>query len=135
MLLGLSAFFSSAETIFFSLSRSQLAQLKESKSPLSKQLIVFLSKPRDILVTILFGNETVNIAISILIAALFYELFPDLGIKWLTCLSVVVGTFLILVIGEIIPKSVGILAAPALAPITAFLLKPLRHILVSFADW
>lgn len=142
VLLGLSAFFAGAETVFFSLSRTQLAHFKESKNPLAKQLISFLSKPRDILVTILFGNELVNIAISVLVAAMFYQLFPHLAINLLTFLSVAVGTFLILVIGEIIPKSIGILFAPSLAPLTAFLLKPLftllrplRYVLVAFADW
>lgn len=142
ILLLLSAFFSAAETVFFSLNRSQLARFKESKNPLARQLVVFLSKPRDILVTILFGNELTNIAISILVASLFYEMFGHLDIKVLTFLSVGVGTFLILVIGEIIPKSIGILFAPHLAPLTALLLKPLhtllkplRHILVKLADW
>lgn len=142
VLLGLSAFFAGAETVFFSLSRSQLAHFRESKNPLAKQLLSFLSKPRDILVTILFGNELTNIAISILVAAIFFQLFPYVGINMLTLLSVIVGTFLILVIGEIIPKSIGILFAPALAPLTAFLLKPLytllrplRRVLVGFADW
>lgn len=142
MLLGLSAFFAGAETVFFSLNRSQLAQFKESKSALAKQLLHFLSKPKDILVTILFGNELTNIAISILVASLFYELFSDLDIKVLTFLSVGVGTFLVLVIGEIIPKSIGLLFAPLLAPVTALLLQPLytllkpfRFVLVKFADW
>lgn len=142
ILLLLSAFFAGAETVFFSLSRSQLARFKESKNPLARQLVVFLSRPRDILVTILFGNELTNIAISILVASIFYEMFSHLDITILTFLSVGVGTFLILVIGEIIPKSIGILFASPLAPLTAFLLKPLhtflkplRYVLVKLADW
>lgn len=142
LLLLVSAFFAAAETVFFSLSRTHLAQFKESKNPLAKQLLVFLSKPIDILVTILFGNEITNIAISIIVAGFFYQLFPFATIKTLTFLSVASGTLLILVFGEIIPKSIGIFFAPTLAPITAFLLKPLhaflkpiRPILVKIADW
>lgn len=142
VLLLVSAFFAGAETVFFSLNRSQLAQIKQSKGPLSKHLIHFLSKPRDILVTILFGNELTNIAISIFVASLFYQIFPLLPVEQLTLLSVSIGTLLILVIGEIIPKSIGILYAPSLAPLTAFLLrplyallKPLRFLLVKLADW
>lgn len=142
LLLLASAFFAGAETVFFSLNRSQLAQFKKSKNPLAKQLLHFLSKPRDILVTILFGNELTNIAISILVASIFYQLLPSLEIEQLTLLSVAVGTFLILVIGEIIPKNIGILYAPSLAPLTAFLLKPLytllkpiRIVLVKLANW
>ncbi|MBI4223508.1 MAG: HlyC/CorC family transporter [Deltaproteobacteria bacterium] len=142
VLLGLSAFFAGAETVFFSLNRSQLDQFRESKSPLAKPLLNFLSRPKDILVTILFGNELTNIAISITIASLFYQILPSAPIEQLTLISVGVGTFLILVVGEIIPKSVGIVHAPALAPLTAFLLKPLhallkpvRPLLVRLADW
>lgn len=143
ILLLMSAFFAAAETIFFTLSRPQLARFKKSSNPLSKQLVHFLSKPRDILVTILFGNELTNIAISIITASFFYFLFHGwLEVEGLTLLSVGVGTFLILIVGEIIPKSVGMLLAPALAPITVLLLKPLyallkpaRFVLVKLADW
>lgn len=142
ILLMASAFFAGAETVFFSLNRSQLAQFKKSKNPLAKHLLHFLARPRDILVTILFGNELSNIAISILVASLFYKLFFFLPIEQLTLLSVSVGTLLILVIGEIIPKSIGILYAPSLAPLAAFclrplyaFLKPLRFLLVKLADW
>lgn len=143
LLLLISAFFAAAETIFFTLSRPQLARFKKSSNPLSKQLVHFLSKPRDILVTILFGNELTNIAISIIVASFFYLLFHRrLDVEMLTLLSVGVGTFLILIVGEIIPKSVGMLLAPALAPVTALLLrplyavlKPMRFVLVKLADW
>lgn len=142
ILLLLSAFFAGAETVFFSLSRSQLDHYRLSKNPLAKQLLVFLSKPKDILVTILFGNELTNIAISIVIASLFYQVLPGASLEQLTLISVGVGTLLILVFGEIVPKSIGIVYASALAPLTAFLLKPLhallkpiRPLLVRLADW
>lgn len=141
-LLGLSAFFAGAETVFFSLNRSQLNQFRRSKNPLAKQLLTFLSKPKDILVTILFGNELTNIAIAITIASLFYQILPRASIEQLTLISVGVGTFLILVFGEIVPKSIGIVYAADLAPLTAFLLKPLhallkpvRPLLVRLAGW
>lgn len=141
-LLSASAFFAGCETVFFTLNRTQLARFKKSTSPLIKQLLAFLAKPRDILVTILFGNEITNIAISILVAALFYRLLhPWLDWEMLTLLSVGVGTFLILIFGEILPKSVGMLFAPTLAPVTVLLLKPLyvvlkpaRFVLVRMAD-
>lgn len=142
ILLLVSAFFAGCETVFFTLNRTQLARFKKSANPLIKQLLAFLAKPRDILVTILFGNEMANIAISILVASLFYQLFSSqLSVEWLTFLSVSVGTLLILIFGEVLPKSVGMLFAPTLAPATVLLLKPLylllkpaRFILVKMAD-
>ena len=141
LLLALSAFFSGAETTFFSLNRSQLAQFKKSPQPLAKQLIQFLSKPRDILVTILFGNEIVNISISMLVAGLVIQIFGPEHWEKSTLISIAVGTFLILIVGEIIPKNIAILFAPALAPYGVillkplyWLLKPLRHLLVRFSE-
>lgn len=143
ILIGFSAFFAGAETAFFTLSRSQLAQFKSSSKPLSKLLVSFLAKPKDILVTILVGNEFTNVAISIFVAGIFYELFHHLlSVEALTLLSVAVGTFVILVFGEIVPKSIGMLFAAALAPIIALLLKPLftllkpiRYIFVALANF
>lgn len=143
VLLLFSAFFAGAETVFFTLNRTQLARFKKSNNPLTKQLVIFLSKPRDILVTILFGNEITNIAISIIVASVFYQwLHGRMEWELLTLLSVAVGTFLILIVGEVLPKSIGMLLAPALAPITVLLLKPLyallkpaRFVLVRLSDW
>lgn len=133
VLLVISGFFASAETIFFSLDRSELARFKSSKDPWHKNLVKLLAKPKDFLVTILFGNELTNIAISVIIAGLFYRFLGDiLEIKILTFLSVAIGTFLILIIGEIIPKSIGVYYAPSMAPMTAFLLKPLYTLLKPF---
>src|SRR3990167_4019013 len=69
------AFFSGAETTFFSLSRHQLGQFKKSNQPGIKQLLYLLSKPKDLLITILIGNETINIALSILIANIVLHYF------------------------------------------------------------
>ena len=141
-LLGLSAFFSGAETTLFSLSRAQLAQFKKSTQPLAKQLIQFLARPRDILVTILFGNEIVNISISIIVAGIVYQIVGSGHWEKSTIISIAVGTFLILICGEIIPKNISILFAPTLAPFMViflkplyWLLKPLRSLLVGFSEW
>ncbi|MDO8527373.1 MAG: hemolysin family protein [Deltaproteobacteria bacterium] len=142
VLLFLSAFFSGAETTFFSLSRAQLAKFKKSTHPLSKQLVHFLSRPRDILVTLLFGNEIVNISISIIIAGLVLRFFGPENWEKATTISVVVGTLTILFFGEILPKNVAIHFAPSMAPIMMiflkplyWLLRPLRYVLVAFSEW
>ena len=141
-LLLLSAFFSGSETSFFSLSRSQLACFKKSGEPQAKMLLQFLSKPRDILVTLLFGNELTNIAISVFIAGFIYKIMGPENYETSAFVSVTVGTAIVLIFGEILPKNFAIIHASTLAPFLAYLLKPLyailkplRHILVAFSEW
>ena len=142
VLLLMSAFFSASETTFFSLSRSQVAKFKKSSNPLAKQLIHFLANPRDTLVTILFGNEIVNISISILIAGLVYRAMGDASWEKSTLVAVTIATLLILICGEIVPKNIAIIFASTIAPFMALLLKPLylllkplRVVLGGLAEW
>ncbi|OGQ04501.1 MAG: hypothetical protein A2W61_07505 [Deltaproteobacteria bacterium RIFCSPLOWO2_01_44_7] len=144
LLLFSSAFHSASETTLFSLSRAQLAQLKKSRQPLNKQLLHFLSKPRDVLVTILFGNEFTNVAISIIIADLVYKILSpyDLHQSTITIIAVAIGTTLVLIFGEILPKNIAIHYANSMAPFVALLLsplywliKPFRILMVKFSEW
>src|SRR3989338_5031638 len=140
-LLACSAFFSGSETTLFSLKRSQIAKFKRKKTKNSMQLLKFLSEPKNTLVTILFGNEMCNNAFSILIANLVYLLVGPDEVKQATLISVTIGTLLLLIFGEIIPKNIAILNAEPFAPFVAMALKPLhlftrpfRVVLVRFAD-
>lgn len=141
-LILLGAFYSGAETALFSLSRSQLERFKKSKQPMEKLLIQFLSSPRDTLVTILFGNEITNIAFSVILASFVLNLLGPDRMEAATAVSITVGTLVILIFSEIIPKNIAILYASSLAPFVALLLKPLhialrpvRFLLVHFTDW
>ncbi|MDH3475018.1 MAG: CNNM domain-containing protein, partial [Rhodospirillales bacterium] len=68
VLLALSGFFSSTETSLFSLHRTQLAQMKRSQNPRVELIERLLNQPRRLIVTILIGNELVNVAASVLSA-------------------------------------------------------------------
>jgi len=104
ILLGFSAFFAACEAAFFSLNQAQLASMKETQGR-SGQLINFLlEKPRELLITIYIGNELVNIAISALATSIALKLFDDAAIA----IAIGAGTFLILLFGEIIPKSLSL---------------------------
>ena len=71
----------------------------------SGQLINFLlEKPRELLITIYIGNELANIAISALATSIALKLFGDTGLA----IAIGVGTFLILLFGEIVPKSLSL---------------------------
>ena len=109
VLIVLSAFFSGSETALFSLSKLQLKKLKEKDSWKFKTILRLLSKPQKLLITILFGNEIVNISISAISASLvitfFAGQFESLNPKWLNILIVV--PFLLL-FGEVLPKTIAI---------------------------
>lgn len=140
-LLMLSASFSGSETALFSLSRSEFARFKSSGSRFAKHLIDALAQPRRLLVSILLGNEVVNVAISIVVAGLIYDLMPYSSWQAKMLVSVLVSTPLIVVIGEVIPKNVGIryasfFALPSAVYIKWFswFLSPLRRLLLKLAD-
>jgi hypothetical protein len=115
VLLGVSAFFSGSEIAIFSLERHQLSVLLEADEDVDPRAAVLQrlrEDPHRLLVTILVGNNMVNIAMasiaSVLLAA---ALSPELAIV-ATTLGM---SALVLVFGEITPKSYGVANAESLA--------------------
>ena len=103
VLLGLSAFFSSAEMAIFSLPGGTAAD-PASETDASRTLARLRENPHRLLVTILVGNNVVNIAISSLITVLVVEMVPsNLAVPTAT----VVVSVLVLIVGEIVPKAYG----------------------------
>ena len=105
LLLLLSALIAAAEVGFFSLVPSQLEVLKTTYTPASQRVIQLLDKPKKLLATIVVAHNLVNIGVIIISETLFHHIFdftanPSLGFLF----QVVVVTFLILLIGEVIPK-------------------------------
>ena len=106
VLLVCSALISGSEVAYFSLSPSDKEALEESKTKNSGRVITLLSKPKELLATILIANNFVNIAIVILSTFVVNQLFEGSGMSAAakTFIQVVVVTFVILLIGEVIPK-------------------------------
>ena len=104
ILLAFSAFFAACEAAFFSLNPAQLAIIKETRGRGGQLINFLLEKPRELLITIYIGNELVNIAISALVTSIALKLFGDIGLA----IAIGVGTFLILMFGEIVPKSLSL---------------------------
>ena len=108
----LSAFFSGSETALFSLNKLQLKKMQKEESGWRVDAIVkLLDDPQRTLITILTGNMFVNIAASSLATYLAIKIFGNIGI------GIASGTmiFLILVFGEIVPKSLAIANAETIA--------------------
>ncbi len=114
LLLILSGYFSSTETALFSLSRIERRRLGHEQSRNSRLIVQMLRRPRELLSTILFGNTLVNVATSVTAALLFARLIPAHSLS----LAIVVDTLLVLLIGEIIPKTIAVSQARPLAKAT-----------------
>ncbi len=115
-LLLCSAFFSACEVAYFSLNSLQLKEMTEKKGRMGRIVNSLLEKPRELLITIYIGNEFVNIAVSVLVTSIAINVFGNLGVG----IAIGVGTLLLLVFGDIIPKSVSIKFAQSYALFSAF---------------
>ncbi len=125
VLIVLSGLFSGAETAFFSLiGKGALGEIEKKNARLGRRLRELLSAPRKLLTSILIGNELTNILISVLIASLFARRFlPEThSAKYSTYLSLAsmfTSAALLLVLGEIIPKTIGIRFSERIASLIA----------------
>jgi len=105
LLLGLSAFFSSSETAIFSLSAEWFDRQAASDDPRASVLRELYDDPHRLLVTLLVGNNVVNIAISSILTVLIASYLPS-GAA--IAVTTVCTSFLVLVFGEIVPKAFGL---------------------------
>ena len=130
-LLFASGFFASSEVVFFSVSKPVL--MKFSDSRFYKVLMYLISKPKEVLISILIGNELVNILIASYGTKTFVEIFEQKG----AFLSVVLTSTLIFIFGETLPKNIVLPIADRLALIYApifylfhIIVTPIRFILI-----
>jgi putative hemolysin len=105
VLLISSALVSGSEVAFFSIDAKDRESLNSEKNPKATRVLDLLTKPKKLLATILIANNFVNIAIVILSTFIITNLLDFQGNKVLEfTITVVVATFLILMLGEVIPK-------------------------------
>lgn len=100
-LLVLSGFFSGSETAIIATSEAKVRNLVDQKKRGAKVLKMLKEDPHRLLITILIGNNLVNIGASVLATVIFTKLLGDSGLG----IATGVMTFLVLVFGEITPKS------------------------------
>jgi len=130
-----SAYFSATETAFSSANLTRLRMLAEKGNRRAALVCRQLERYDRLLSTILIGNNIVNIAMASLATALFVKSFGDAG----ATLSTVVVTVVVLIFGEISPKSIAkdcaedwaMTAAPFLQ-LMIWLLMPLN---AAFSLW
>jgi len=139
LLLAGSAFFSGSETALFSLSRLDLQRLTRERHPASATLHALLDRPRRLIISILCGNEIINIAAVANMTGLLVALY---GEERAGVISVLVMVPLLLLVGEITPKTlavsnpVRVSAGLVAAPLNAWvhLISPLRGALRVVSD-
>lgn len=111
LLLLLSAFFSSAETAFTTTSRIRMRTLAESGDKRAKRVLAITDDMHKMLSAILIGNNVVNLYASSLATTLAIRLFGSVGAGIATGIL----TFLILIFGEISPKTLATINADKIA--------------------
>jgi len=108
ILLLISALFSGSEAAFFSLTRVHLQKLEEKDSPRAKAILHLLQNPSQLLMSIVMGNEVINICAAIVATSLIKTYFGERTWLTITLLGVAIFTPLLLLLGEIIPKTLAI---------------------------
>ena len=103
ILIALSSFFSAAETALMSLNKIRIRHLVDENIKGAKLLEKLTNAPNKLLGSILIGNNIVNIGASALASSLAMKLFGDSGVA----LATGVMTVLVLIFGEITPKTIA----------------------------
>jgi CBS domain containing-hemolysin-like protein len=128
ILIALSAFFSGIETALMSISQIKVQALLKQKKRGAEALHRLKQNPHRLIITILIGNNLVNISAASIAAIVFTELFGSSGIG----IATGVMTFLILVFGEISPKTLAVQNAEKISLKIARLIEVLSYILYPF---
>lgn len=102
VLLMISALVSGSEVAFFSLTPSELQQMREKSDTRDSQILSLLGDVDKLLATILVANNLVNICIVILSSNIMDSMFVFNRFEFL--FKTVLVTFLLLLFGEILPK-------------------------------
>jgi len=101
----ISALIAAAEVAFFSLEPADLELLKASTAPEEKRIVDLLSKQKKLIATIVIAHNLVNIGVVVLSESIFEDLLHN-AVSETTefIIRVIIVTFLIVLIGEVIPK-------------------------------
>jgi putative hemolysin len=127
LFLILSAFFSSSETAFITLSPYKIDHLEKKGSRRAQRIKSTRSKLENLLATILIGNTLVNTAAASIATFIFVSFIPDKNKAVL--IATVVTTLLILVLSEITPKTY---AARNPLKLSLLFIQPIRFFVVIF---
>ena len=125
----LSAFFSGAETALTSMTKLRVKRLVKERGKRAKILTFWLENPNQILVTILVSNNIVNITASVLATTVLLNTLPPTTVGKAASIATGGMILLILVFGEITPKTFAKAHAPKMSLLAIRPLKVLSYAL------
>ena len=129
VMVAFSAYFSATETAFSSLNKTRLKVLAEKGNPKAILALELSDKYDKMITSILIGNNIVNIAMTSVCTLLFVHLMADAG----ATVSTIVSTVVVLIFGEITPKSLAKEMPEKFAMFSAPFLKVLMAVLTPIA--
>ena len=125
LLVLLSAFFSSAETALTTVNKHRLRSLMEEGNKTAAKILKLVENPSKMISAILIGNNIVNMSVSALTTTLVTEVF---GSKFVG-ISTGILTLIVLLFGEITPKTLATLYSEQFAMVYIHIIYPLTIIL------
>ena len=136
ILVGFSAFFSASETAFSSLNQIRLKSRAEDGDSSAARVLAMAEQYDKLLSTILIGNNIVNIAAASLGTILFTQM---LGAERGATVSTIVLTIIVLIFGEVTPKSLAKempeKVATAVSPFLVLLMALMTPLTWLFTQW
>lgn len=130
-----SAYFSATETAFSSLNRIRIKNMAESGNSRADLVLTLSERFDDLLSAILIGNNIVNISLTSIATVFFVNHFGDMG----ATLSTVIITIVVLIFGEVSPKSMAKESPESFAMFSAPLLRIIVVLLTPvnflFSQW
>ena len=136
ILVGFSAFFSASETAFSSLNQIRLKSRAEDGDSSAARVLAMAEQYDKLLSTILIGNNIVNIAAASIGTILFTQM---LGAERGATMSTIVLTIIVLVFGEVTPKSLAKempeKVATAVSPFLVLLMALMTPLTWLFTQW
>ena len=128
----LSAFFSSSEVALIAMTRAKVRTLVNEGKPGSEAVAALKESPEHLLITLLIGNNIVNVAAAALATAIAIQMYGDIGVGIATGFVVIV----LLIFSEIWPKIYAARASDSfaltIAPIILFLSRLLSPVIWVF---
>ena len=130
--LVLSGFFSSSEAAFLSVQRTRIAHLVSEGVPGARRVADMIGNPERLLATILLGNNIVNTALAAVVTVTFVTYAGEDNQEIAIAAATVVSTTVLVILGEIIPKSIAVRKAEPVAVIYSYPLKWTEYLLWPF---
>ena len=127
-----SAFFSSSEAAFLSLQRTRIAYLVSTGIPGAKRVADMMGQPERLLSTILLGNNLMNVAFTSVVTVSAIEFVGEGNRGQGVAIATVVSTVALLLVGEIVPKTIAVRNSERVAFLYAQPLKWTEYLLLPF---